>query len=220
MTAKCRRSPLTRILIAVGLLLALAPAGMAQSGEPLGAAPAVYALPPTATLDGTVVDEHDAVVADASVLVKEVKGKLERRSRTSRDGSFVFPLLPLGNYNVAVERRGFLPAEVRDVVLKVNDHLPLKIRLKVGHVGETVTVKAALARSSPAVATTIDRGFAENLPLNARTLQPLILRTPGAVQTKSTFTDQGQFSFNGQRANANYFMLDGVSANIGVAAGA
>jgi hypothetical protein len=39
------------------------------------------------------------------------------------------------------------------------------------------------------------------------------------VLTRASFNEQGQFSVNGQRANANYFMVDGVSANIGVSAG-
>jgi hypothetical protein len=36
------------------------------------------------------------------------------------------------------------------------------------------------------------------------------------VVTPTTFNDQGQFSVNGQRADANYFTVDGVSANFGV----
>src|SRR6185436_9810909 len=36
------------------------------------------------------------------------------------------------------------------------------------------------------------------------------------VVTATTFQDQGQFSVNGQRADANYFTVDGVSANFGV----
>ena len=40
--------------------------------------------------------------------------------------------------------------------------------------------------------------------------------TPGAVLTATAFDDQGQFSVNGQRADANYFTVDGVSANFGV----
>src|SRR5262249_11040362 len=34
--------------------------------------------------------------------------------------------------------------------------------------------------------------------------------------TATAFDDQGQFSVNGQRADANYFTVDGVSANFGV----
>ena len=40
--------------------------------------------------------------------------------------------------------------------------------------------------------------------------------TPGVVVTTTAFDDQGQFSVNGQRADANYFTVDGVSANFGV----
>src|SRR5262249_25958630 len=55
-----------------------------------------------------------------------------------------------------------------------------------------------------------------NLPLNGRSFQTLIMLTPGVVVTKTAFNDQGQFSVNGQRADANYFSVDGVSANFGV----
>src|SRR6202041_3279376 len=44
--------------------------------------------------------------------------------------------------------------------------------------------------------------------------------TPGVVLTTSNIQDSGQFSVNGQRAAANYWMVDGVSANIGVSSGA
>jgi hypothetical protein len=36
------------------------------------------------------------------------------------------------------------------------------------------------------------------------------------VVTPTALDDQGQFSVNGQRADANYFTVDGVSANFGV----
>ena len=40
--------------------------------------------------------------------------------------------------------------------------------------------------------------------------------TPGVVVTTTAFDDQGQFSVNGQRGDANYFTVDGVSADFGV----
>lgn len=88
----------------------------------------------------------------------------------------------------------------------------LQLTLRVGRVGEDVTVTAATGiNTSPAVTTTVDRRIIENAPLNGRTLQNLIALTPGVVLTGSA----GQFSVNGQRANANYFTVDGVSANVG-----
>jgi hypothetical protein len=56
--------------------------------------------------------------------------------------------------------------------------------------------------------------------MNGRSFQSLIQLTPGVVLTANNSLDTGQFSVNGQRANANYWMVDGVSANIGINAGA
>ncbi|HKV37392.1 MAG TPA: hypothetical protein VJP89_23820 [Pyrinomonadaceae bacterium] len=84
----------------------------------------------------------------------------------------------------------------------------------------TTIVEFSEVRNSPSVSTVIDRAFVSNLPLNGRSFQSLFELAPGVVISRSTFSEQGQFSVNGQRANANYFMVDGVSANIGVSAGA
>src|SRR3712207_4965476 len=73
---------------------------------------------------------------------------------------------------------------------------------------------------SPSTGVVFDRKEVERLPLNGRSLQSLFEFVPGAVLTRASFVEQGQFSVNGQRANANYFTVDGVSANVGVSAGA
>ncbi|MFN8000232.1 MAG: Plug domain-containing protein [Acidobacteriota bacterium] len=70
-------------------------------------------------------------------------------------------------------------------------------------------------RESPTVATVVDRQFVENLPLNGRSFQVLLELTPGVTLAKSSLQSTGQFSVNGQRTNANYFMVDGVGANFG-----
>ena len=80
----------------------------------------------------------------------------------------------------------------------------------------TVTARALPVSTSPAVATVVDRRFVENLALNGRSFQSLITMTPGVVLTSATSASPGQFSVNGQRSDANYFMVDGVSANVGV----
>ena len=176
----------------------------------------------TATLTGIVVDQNNAVVPDAAVLVKDVSESIRREATTGNDGGFTILRLPPGFYSVAVRHQGFATAEVRDVALKTRDQIALKIQLKLGAVGETVTVGAddSTSRKNAAPGLGLNRHFIEDLPVNGRSLQPLITLTPGIVSTKSTFSEQGQFSVNGQRANANYFLVDGVSANIGVAAGA
>src|SRR5260370_909852 len=58
----------------------------------------------------------------------------------------------------------------------------------------------------------------EKIPLKGRRFQSLIQLTHGVVLTANNGFDTGQFSVNGQRANSNYWMVDGVSANIGISA--
>ncbi len=180
----------------------------------------VYAQGGTATLSGTVTDQNDAVVPGVNVAVISITQGFQRAATTNREGIYVVPLLPPGTYTVKAEREGFTTAEFPDVVLNVNDQKTLNIPLTVGTVSQSVQVDGAtLIDESAAVATTVDRQFVENLPLNGRSFQRLIALTPGVVVTKSTVAEQGQFSVNGQRADANYFTVDGVSGNIGISAG-
>jgi hypothetical protein len=86
----------------------------------------------------------------------------------------------------------------------------------IGSASESITVEGGaplVNTESGTVSTVIDRTFVENIPLNGRSFQALILLTPGVVLTATNYNDQGQFSVNGQRADANYFTVDGVSAN-------
>jgi outer membrane receptor protein involved in Fe transport len=171
----------------------------------------------TATLSGTVTDQNGAVVPGATVTVLNPATSLERQATTNGEGDFVIPLLPPGRYTVRAEHEGFAILEARDVVLNVGDNKSLQMPLKAGKISEMVQITgdAPLINESPAVGTVVDRQFVGNLPLNGRSFNSLIALTPGVVQTKAGFSSPGQFSVNGQRPNANYFTVDGVSANIG-----
>lgn len=209
-SAFCRLGPLVAMIFLVGagsVLLLMAPAIRAQSA--------------TASLSGIVVDEHGAVITGAEITILNLSTALQRQTRTDGDGYFVVPLLPPGHYNLVARRDGFATMEIRDLGLNVNDQLAIKLRLKVGSVGESVTIieSATGMLSSATLGAVIGRRLIENLPLNGRSFQSLFELVPGTMLTRTSFINQGQFSVNGQRANANYFMVDGVSANVGVSAG-
>jgi hypothetical protein len=104
-------------------------------------------------------------------------------------------------------------------MLHVQDALAIDFEMTLGSATDTIIVESGaslLNTESATVSTVIDRTFVENLPLNGRSFQTLIMLTPGVVVTATAFDDQGQFSVNGQRPDANYFTVDGVSANFGV----
>jgi hypothetical protein len=177
----------------------------------------------TATLTGVVVDASGAVVPGASVTVVNSGTQQRRNAVSGPDGSYIFASLPPGRYVLLGSLDGFKPVEMRDIVLNVDDRIAIKVVLAPAGIGEEVNVVAETShvRTAPAVSTVIDRQFVENLPLNGRSLQSLLELTPGVSLTRVTDSSNqgGQFSVNGQRTNANYFTVDGVSANIGISGG-
>lgn len=179
--------------------------------------PPAFGQSATATLSGTVEDQNGAVVPGVELAVLNVETYARRQATTNETGYFTVPLLPPGRYTVTARREGFARVEIPNVVLNVGDQKALQIQLKAGDVNATVQVtsEASLVNTSPAVGTVVDRQFVENIPLNGRSLQSLIALTPGVVIVPgSSFANTaGQFSVNGQRASANSFMVDGVSAN-------
>lgn len=187
-----------------------------------GASLTIYAQTGAAALSGAVTDEQNAVVAGAVVTLTDAARASTREATTSDDGFFTFTGLQPTVYTIKVERGDFAATEIKDVSLNVGDRRNLQITLRAAGVAATVTVEndSSLVEESPAQATTIDREFAENLPLNGRSFQSLINLAPGVVVTRSnsgnSTSSVGQFSVNGQRPNANYFTVDGVSANIGI----
>ena len=180
----------------------------------------VVAQGATATLSGVVTDETGAVISGVNIAVINIAQNFQRSTTTNDEGVFIVVSLPPGNYSLKAEHEGFSTGELKDVILNVNDQRVIKMFLKVGNISQTVEIvdSSSLIDESPAVATVVDRQFVDNLPLNGRSFQSLITLSPGVVLTKTTGAEQGQFSVNGQRASANYFTVDGVSANIGAIA--
>ncbi|HXG95123.1 MAG TPA: TonB-dependent receptor [Blastocatellia bacterium] len=176
---------------------------------------------PTATLNGTVVDDNGALVPDVNILLVNSDTTFERQAFTNREGYFSITLLPPGRYVLKARRDGFATAEIKEIKLSVGDQVAVSVKLKVGSISESIIIEGSsvIQTESAAVGTLVDRRFVENLPLNGRSFHALLELTPGVVLTKSSYAEQGQFSVNGQRDNDNYFMVDGVSANIGIAGG-
>jgi hypothetical protein len=175
----------------------------------------------TATLSGKVTDQKGGIVAGAQLIVTNVGTNVSLRGATNQLGLYVIGSLPPGEYRVSVSKDGFKTINLSDLVLTVQDMVSRNFELQVGSVSESVTVLADVAdvRTSPAVSTVVDQKLVGELPLNGRSFQTLFQLTPGVVTTVSNGLDQGQFSVNGQRANANYLMIDGASGNVGVASG-
>ncbi len=79
-------------VLACGLLLtALTPAAFSQQSP--------------GAIKGTVTDQLEGLVANATVVVKDSQGK-ERTATTNSSGNYEFRTLPPGNYEVKVSAVG------------------------------------------------------------------------------------------------------------------
>src|SRR5437016_1232353 len=60
-----------------------------------------------ASLGGTVLDQSGGPVPNAKVTVRNTGTGLTRTVSTGENGAFVVPALPIGTYNLTVEKPGF-----------------------------------------------------------------------------------------------------------------
>jgi hypothetical protein len=172
-----------------------------------------------ASITGRVTDPSKAVISDAKVTAINADTNVHYDGATNNSGEYYLTNLPPGSYHIEIEKTGFKKVIKPGVILHVQDTLAIDFEMTLGSGSESITVQAGapvVNTESAAVSTVIDRTFVDNIPLNGRSFQTLIMLTPGVALTAAAFDDQGQFSVNGQRADANYFTVDGVSANFGV----
>ena len=189
----------------------------------------LLAQSPNGNINGLVSDPGAGAIIGAEIVaVNDVTG-VQYTTKTNSEGIYVLPNLPPGPYRLQVAKIGFKTIIKPDIVLNVQDALSVNFTLPIGAALETVTVEggASMVNTTDAsVSTVVDQAYVKNMPLNGRSFQDLILLTPGIV-TQSPQTgygtyslgQTGEFSVNGQRTESNYYSVDGVSANVGAAAG-
>jgi hypothetical protein len=175
------------------------------------------------TISGLVLDQSGRPIAGAAVLVVNDAMGVTFPGATNGEGIYDVPNLPPGSYRIQVSKIGFKTIIKPDVVLNLQSAIAINFTLPVGAVAETLTVEGGaplVNAESAAVSTVVDRNYVENMPLNGRSLQDLILLTPGVVtntpQASAVAGTSGEFNVNGQRSETNYYTVDGVSANIGI----
>src|ERR1700758_281301 len=172
----------------------------------------------SASLAGRVSDPSKARIAGAKVAAISAATNVSDEATTNAAGEYYLRSLIPGAYRIEVEKPGFRKVIRPGVILHVQDALDIDFEMPVGATSESVTVEGGtplLNTESASVSTLIDNRFVENMPLNGRSFSALIDLTPGVALVPNNFFEEGQFSVNGQRPDANYFTVDGVSANLG-----
>ena len=198
----------TKLVAEVGFLFLLCPLISAQTD--------------TATLSGRITDESGATMPEVEVTATNMDSGIKTSTMTNQNRIYVAPELRPGTYEIRVQKTGFRQVVLTGLTLSVQDAVSRNFTMQIGPVNESVVVLAGTdeVNVSPAVSTVVNQQFVKNMPLNGRSFQSLLGLTPGFVLAAPNGAaggnETGQFSINGQRANANYFMVDGVSANFSI----
>src|SRR6266481_5480275 len=178
----------------------------------------------TASITGTVSDPTGAAIVGATVTAKSVERGLTYTAVTNDSGIYRIAQLPVGSYELKVEKTGFSSAAYPAFVLTLNQVARIDVPLKVGQVTQIVEVTGAapvLKTEATQVDTIINSATNDNLPLASRNYVQLTLLAPGTVSTDpASFTSGNNTDFysgrpliNGNREQANNFLLDGMDNN-------
>jgi hypothetical protein len=179
---------------------------------------AVNALAQNATgkIIGTVKDSSGAVVAGAQVKVTNAATNITQETVTDGDGNYQILLLPIGTYQITVEKSGFRKIVSSDEKLQINQSLRFDAALEVGADNEIVEVasqSALIETANPTLGASVTERPILNLPLNGRNVLQLALLQAGVTETNPGNGGAGNFSISGGRNDSVTFLLDGGNNN-------
>ena len=138
----------------------------------------------TASFSGIVIDPSGATLPDSKVTVRNVDTGLTQTVTTDTTGSFLFSRLPVGNYELRVEREGFSAYVQTGITLTVNQAATQTVTMRVGQLTESVTVEAnadLVVTQTGTVSQLVDQKRVVELPLNGRMAQTLVFVSAGTV---------------------------------------
>ncbi len=195
----------------------------------LWAAPNLLAQQITGSIRGTVTDPSGAIVEGASVTARQTETGLSRTTTTDRAGAYLLLELPVGHYQLQVERTSFQTYIQQGISLDVNESATIPVALKVGAESEKIQVDAdaeIIQAAVTSLGTVVSEREVLDLPLNGRNFTQLGLLQPGVVPLTPGLAEAGgslrasqAYAVNGQRPESNNFLIDGANNFNGVDGG-
>lgn len=181
----------------------------------------------TGSISGVISDPSGSVVVGATVTATETQTGIRSEITTDSKGFYNFSTLPVGTYNVEVHAPGFKVYEQKGLVIDANSALRADVILQLGQTSEHVVVNSDAVHvdtESTQNGEVIEGRKILAVPLNGRSYTDLLSLQPGVVpsafrsQAPDTNNRQpsgdlnaGNMSVNGQREQANGFMVNGAN---------
>jgi len=191
------RGSIARLIPLVAIVATLVLAAVAASAQSGNAG----------TIRGTVTDPSGAVIAGATVQLKNEVSGYNRTTTTDASGQFTFPNVPFNPYSLQVSANGFgsltQGTEVSSAV-----GTDLKLTMHIAGASQTVTVATTgpMVEDDPTFHVDVDRDLFKTVPLESQSsgLSALVTLTSPGVAADSN----GLFHGLGDHAS-NSFSIDG-----------
>jgi Carboxypeptidase regulatory-like domain/TonB dependent receptor/TonB-dependent Receptor Plug Domain len=191
----------------------------------------IIAQTESARVQGTVTDQSGGAIAGANVKITEISTNRVTNVQTGEDGTFSALSLSPGRYKIEVTQANYKTSQ-QEITLEVQQVAVLPFSLEAGQINEVVTINSdvpLVESATSSIGQVIQGRQITELPLNGRNVLELARLTPGVTQgvvggfasgsggNAETYrggnTGGAAISVNGQRTQANNFLLDGVDNN-------
>src|SRR5579864_393070 len=179
---------------------------------------------PTGQIDGRVLDETGALVPGATVTLTNTDTGASRRAASGGDGSFSFPSLQAGKYEIRCEAKGFR-TQIQVITVETGSIATAEMHLQVGQAQEVVTVEALAAQLSydrHTIDGVVTKQQIDSLPLNGRSFLQLAQLQPGVSVSPANIGEYNrQFDVNilGAGSESVRITVDGATVNDAVTGG-
>jgi len=178
------------------------------------ASSSAFAQQNTGSLSGTVTDLTSGAIPAATVTATHTETGLKTETVSSGAGVYVFASLPVGIYEVTVEKAGFKKLNRKNIEIRVAQRLALDLQLEVGNVSESVEVTAQgplLETATSEKGQSFSTKFMNTLPLftgGLRNAESFVTYMPGVNASR------GETSISGSGGRGKEVMIDGGSLTI------
>lgn len=165
-------------------------------------------------LTGTVTDETGGAIPGARVTISNINTGVTQEAESNASGSYNFPFVSAGQYELVCEFEGFKTYSQSGLVLETGSVRGVDIQMQIGDVTETIEVTEAaplLETESSTVGQFIERDTVFNMPLASRRSASLV-RLMGNVTYRSEGGAEALpfFSMAGGRSRNQMWTLDGT----------
>jgi hypothetical protein len=170
----------------------------------------------TANIVGTVTDTSGAVIPGARIIVSNPDKGFTRNLTSNSSGEYTVARIPIGNYVLTAEAKGFQKLVHSGITLEVGQTLRVDLQLPVGQVTQQVTVSGNVSKvetESAAISDVVTSKQITDLNLNGLNFNSLWTLGPGSVEDNGNSVAHlhgaPSISFNGNRMEYSNLELDG-----------